>query len=184
MIRKTLVIISIPLFIGCEREPDLMKYPDPNQVILFQVEYVNYAWGYQHNGFLIDSSGIVWAFKKPSNWRYMDSTGYISESAMQDNIKHLDTLHYMINKSEMLENFGKIPEISKGVLSKPYNAMFDAGVTDYIGFLYEPENHRYKKVLIKRSGDWTIDNNSHESEAVFNWLLKRYLDLLHIMNNK
>jgi hypothetical protein len=33
-------------------------------------------------------------------------------------------------------------------------------------------NKQYDNVLIKRYGDWSVDNNSPDAEDVFNWLMK------------
>ena len=49
------LVFFVLSIMGCEKLND--SYPNENQLVLFQVEYINYAWGYSHHGILIDSSG-------------------------------------------------------------------------------------------------------------------------------
>lgn len=163
------------LLVSCEKQKDIDIFPNAHQLILFQIEYINHAWGFSHNGLLIDSSGVATFFEYPQNWNYPDSAGYLSESAMEDNINQLDTISSTIDKSEMLRYFSKLEKISKGELVIPAYRAFDAGKTDFSGFLYDSNKQQYKHVLIKRVGDFPIDNNSPEAEEVYHWLLKVYL---------
>ena len=57
-----------------------------NQAVLFQVEYVNYALGYQHNGFIIDNKGNVLTYSNPENWNFPDKGLTISESQVKENM--------------------------------------------------------------------------------------------------
>ena len=179
-------IIFIPIFAlflaSCEKN-DILK-PDPGQLVLFQVEYVNHAWGYAHSGIVIDSAGKVGYFRLPGNWHSPDSLGYICESDMDDNYRQLNVVQRTVTKEGLLKYYGMLPDASQGKLSKPYNRMFDAGVTVYSGFLYLPSLKKYKQVLIKQWGDWQIDNYSQEAEEIFKWLKSVYTGTLESMHNK
>jgi hypothetical protein len=174
MIKNIFFLLCVILLMSCEKQKGNEKFPNAHQLILFQIEYINHAWGFSHNGFLIDSSGVVTSFKYPHNWNYPDSTGYMGESAMEDNINQLDTISFTINKSEMLKYFDKLEKISDGELIVPAYRAYDAGKTDFSGFIYDSNKKQYKHVLIKRVGDFPIDNNSPEAEEVFRWLLRVY----------
>jgi len=169
------------LLMGCEKIND--SYPNANQLVLFQVEYINYAWGYSHHGILIDSSGNVKYFKYPNNWRYPDTAGYITESDMNENIQQLDTVSFIIEKDTLLKYFSMLKGASEGQLSDPYNRMFDAGETIYSGYLYDSIIKKYKHVLIKQWGDWSIDNNSPEAEKIYRWLATTFHNVLESLRN-
>ena len=47
------ILLSTLFITGCKRNVSINE----KQAMLFQVDYVNYAWGYQHNGFIIDNQG-------------------------------------------------------------------------------------------------------------------------------
>jgi len=114
MIKKVSSVICVVLLMSCEKQEVNDTFPNARQLVLFQVEYINYAWGFSHSGFLIDSSGVVSLFKYPGDWHHPDSAGYISISDMEDNIRQLDTITFRINKNvtnQCLE-FG-VPRVPK-----------------------------------------------------------------------
>jgi len=60
-----LIILILLIVTACSNES-----PDFKQKVLFEKHYTNWAWGYQNQGFLIDSLGYVRGFdiaKKNSN---------------------------------------------------------------------------------------------------------------------
>ncbi len=169
---KIYLFCCLALFSGCEsifqKQQDVLKNAD--QLVLFQVEYNNWAWGHQHSGFFIDSSGLVRSFSLPKVWHYPDTAGYISESFMNENLSQADTSKFYINKNEMLEQFSKLGKISEGKLLKPVSRGADMGATSYSGYFYDAAGKLYKKVTIKIWGDWLIENSAPEAEEVYRWL--------------
>lgn len=168
---KIFLLAFTVLLMSCEKHSD--SYPNANQLILFQVESINNAWGFSHHGILIDSSGNVRHFNYPKNWHSPDSSGYISKDAMKDNIAQLDTPDYTINKDILLKYFYKVEGASSGQLYKPNNIFkFDAGITTFSGFLYDSQSEKYKQVLIRQDGDLIIANDSKEAVELFDWLTR------------
>ncbi len=49
------ILVASLLITGCKKNVVINE----KQTMLFQVDYVNYAWGYQHTGFIIDNEGNV-----------------------------------------------------------------------------------------------------------------------------
>jgi hypothetical protein len=166
------LILSILLMTDCERNS--ISYPDPDQFVLFQAEYVNSAWGFSHNGFIIDSSGSVRRFNLPENWHVADADGYISIADMNENIRQLGNVSLIIDKDLLLQYFSKLKGASEGILSKPVNTMFDFGEITYSGYLFEPDNERYRQVLIRKDGDWTTENKSDEAEEIYIWMKRLF----------
>ena len=172
MRNKLLYLACLVFLMACEKKNDL--FPNSNQLILFQAEYVNYAWGYNHNGFLLDSSGNVRPYKLPKNWHFPDSEGNISQADMNENIMKLDSVSFTIKKDLLLKYFNMLKGASEGKLSKPVNTMFDFGELTYSGFLYDSETGKYKQVLIRKEGDWTTENNSPEANDIYLWMKNIY----------
>lgn len=182
MKNKVAFLFVFILFLsGCEKN-DQSNY-GLKQLVLFQVEYVNYAWGYSHSGIVIDSTGNVGYFRLPENWHSPDSLGYISESDMNDNFRQLNDVPVTVTKEALVKYYSMLPEASQGKLSKPVNRMADAGATVYSGFLYFPSIKKYKQVLIRQWGDWEIENYSPEAEEIFKWLKNVYTATLESMRN-
>jgi len=66
---RLLFILGLMIFslTNCEKDNDGTDISMTNQRIYFQYDYINFAWGYQHSGWLIDSSGNVHCYNKPDN---------------------------------------------------------------------------------------------------------------------
>jgi hypothetical protein len=162
----------ISVLVSCQNKETLIKevFPNTNQLVLFKVEYTNYAWGYSHSGILIDSSGKVGYFKNPKNWHSIDTSGYISESEMNDNISQIDTFYLNVNKNILLKNFNLVLYAAEGEISKPISSGADMGETVYSAFLYDSVAREYKHVLINQSGDWSRNNKSPEASQILDWL--------------
>jgi len=148
-------------------ERNTSKY---NQRIFFQYEYVNFAWGYQHVGWLIDANGNIYCYNNPENWHYDDSTGYISSRDMNCNISETDSICFKIDSNELDDKIGLIIDASKGDISEPVHEMYDAGSVVYCGYIYNTYDQKYKKILFKQLGDIRIENSSKASVDLYEWL--------------
>ena len=89
---------------------------------------------------------------------------------MDSNILETDSVCYKIDKNELNDKIGLISKASNGEISEPVHEMYDAGGTDYSGFIFDERAKIYKKVLLKQIGDFRIDNSSAESVELYEWL--------------
>lgn len=154
----------------CKKENNTL--PLINQQILFQVEYINGAWSFQHFGWLMDSSGNVRNYKLPEKWNFSDSAGYMSSADMSENFHQLDTVICKINKDTLQKYFYKLTNASTGKLTKPETQMYDAGSTLFSGYIYDLKSEKYKQILIKQIGDVYIENQSLEAKQIYNWMIR------------
>jgi len=159
-----IVAVSTLLLSGCE------KIPEYGNNTIFMVEYSNYAWGFQHSGIMIDSTGNVMTFNLPTTWNRPDEVGFISLADMQENLTQMEEISCTVTRNDFAKYSSKLMEAKNGTLSDPKNEMYDFGTVQYSGFLYDPDNSRYKKILIWQFGDWTIENSSKEARALYEWL--------------
>jgi len=164
MIIRLTCISFLMLLMGCE------KIKEYNQEVLFKVEYINYAWDFQHHGKIIDLYGNVINFNVSTTWHFPDEDGYISLSDMNENIDQLGDIVCTVDKGILADNFNKLLKAKDGELTDPEHGMSDAGVTTYSGFLYYSRKKRYKEILIRRTGDYYIENKSKEAGEIYNWL--------------
>jgi len=156
------------VLISCNTET-----PTIAQRILFEKHYVNYAWGYQNNGYLIDSLGNVLTFdisKDTAKWNEPDKDGYISTAKMNENLARCKSFVGIIHPDSLNYYSGKIWGASNGSISAPVNQMADAGSIVYSAYIYDIKSNVYKKVMLKTWGDWMIINNAPEAESIFEWM--------------
>jgi len=140
------------------------------QAILFQVEYVNYAWGYQHNGFIIDGEGNVLTYKNPQNWNFSDKGFDLSQNQIKENISNCMHSGKKIPKEELQKYTNYIKNISSSKVTALKNVAADAGSLEYICYQFSENSETYKSCLIKMEGDFTCENLNFFSKKVTVWL--------------
>jgi len=156
--------ISALLLSGCE------KIYDYETNTIFMVEHSNYAWGIHHSGIMIDSTGNVMTFNLPTTWNRPDEMGFITLADMQENLAQMEGISCSVTRNDFAKNSSKLMKAKNGILSDPKNEMYDFGTVQYSGFLYDPDNNRYQRILIRQTGDWAIENSSREAKELYEWL--------------
>jgi len=166
----TLFVVLLPVLLlgGCQKTNLRIK---SDQIIFFEFERHNYAWVFQHNGWMIDNSGKIFGYNLPDAWTLPDSAGYISETGLEMNLSQTDTLfNYQIGTSELSQKIKLIPWAAKGKLSERKQVMSDAGVGGFYCYVWDGSKNKYKKVLLEIKGDWEQTNLSYEAHTLVTWL--------------
>jgi hypothetical protein len=164
---KIILISFLVLFnSGCKKNNAISH----KQTILFQLEYVNYAWGYQHNGFIIDNEGNVLTYSNPSDWNFPDNNFTLSESQVAGNIGKCTKTGKIIQKDELQKYANYIENIASSKVTALKNVAADAGSTEYICYQFSESTSTYKGYLIKLEGDFTCENLNFYSKKVITWM--------------
>ena len=174
MNRKLLILTTIILaLVSCEKEFDDIS--DINQPILFQVEHLNFAWGYSHLGLLITQKGEIKSFETPKIWHRPDSLGYITENELVENLTQANTELDNIDSKTLLKYINKIQDVDPESMSEPEGKTHDYGVTKYSGYVYDDQKGKYKEIVLELYGDWSSINTTREAKQIAKWL-KKYFD--------
>ena len=160
------ILLTAFFVIGCKKNVVINE----KQAILFQVDYVNYAWGYQHNGFFIDNKGNVQTYKNPQIWNFPDKNFNLSENQVRDNIGHCLNSGKKIPSEELKKYSSYIKNISSSKVTALKNISADAGSMEYICYQFSENTGSYKGSLIKMEGDFTCENLNFFSKKVTIWL--------------
>jgi hypothetical protein len=161
-----LTALLVLLITGCKKSIVLSD----KQVILFQLEYVNYSWGYQHNGYLIDYEGNVLTYNNPEEWNFPGNDLVLSESQVNQNLGKCIQSGKKIPKEELLKYAGFIKNIASSKVTALKNVAADAGSTEFICYQYSEHTGTYKGFLIKMEGDFTCENLNFFSKKVSAWM--------------
>jgi hypothetical protein len=171
---KIVLIVLITLFInGCKKNNVISG----KQVILFQMEYVNYAWGYQHNGFIIDSEGNVLTYNNPEVWNSPDNDLIISEKEVAENIESCIMSGKRIPEEELRKYSGYIKNIASSKVTALKNVAADAGSIQFICYQYSESAGMYQGYIIKMEGDFTCENLNFYSKKTSAWMRDIYTNL-------
>ena len=167
MEKRAIILLFITCITGCET----IEYnPPESQPVYFEYEYINFAWGYQNNGWIIDAGGNVRSWNRPEDWRRPDSTGYISESDLLYNISETDSVIEVVGSNELKKHVALIEGAKDGFITEPENIGNDAGSASLYGYWYDPGVDAYLKVFLGLSGDYSSENTSSEAKKLVAWL--------------
>ena len=165
-----LLLVLLTTLSGCLRPDDIWAEDNNNGYLIFQSEYTNYAWGYSHNGWMLDNTGQVKRFQKSAKWVFPDSLGYVSAVDMQKNFSACDSVMAQVNSTDFTLYAEKATSCATGPMSKAMNTMADAGEHIYAFYLYEPGSNRYKRTILDTTGDWTQQNLATKSKEIVEWM--------------
>jgi len=164
---KSAIIILIILSVtGCKKEFIISD----KQAVLFQFEYVNYAWGYQHNGFFIDNDGNVLTYTNPEEWNFPENDLTISEYEITENISKCLNINVSVPQAELHKYSNYIKNIASSKVTAPKNVAADAGSSEFICYQFSENTRTYKGYLIKMEGDFTCENLNFYSKKVVSWM--------------
>jgi len=146
-----------------------------NQKILFEVEHINYAWGWMHYGRYIDNSGKLYSYSY-LNANYEDRwkpqrNGIYTESELFEKFNHSKEFVKQISYNDLIQMANLIPAASKGKLSETVHVGADAGSLTYKGYLYDESKNEYIEVILRVSGDDFFENLSPEAKIIAEWLI-------------
>jgi hypothetical protein len=140
----------------------------PKPAVLLTQDYINYAWGFVHQGWLIDSTGHIRNYTiklsdsmeyKPLNQAYLEKL--LSLSSATGKSVPLDTLK---RKAALL------PSASQGILWEN-GLCADFGTLAFNGFLYDSAKAKYSEVICLEAGDRTGCNSSPSARQIARWLI-------------
>ena len=142
---------------------------------LFEVEYINYAWGYSHMGIHIDDTGKLYSYRYEHNIKYEDQwksnqEGVYSEQKLHEKFEHDKQLVNTINEAELIQMISLISGAIEGNLSKPESKMTDFGIWRYKSYSYDNIAREYTEIILKEDGDWFGENESWQAKAIAAWL--------------
>ncbi len=155
-------------FASCKEDEDGTNIS--NKEVVFQVEYINHAWGYQHHGMLVNSYGNVYRYNNPEKWHFADNNQLAADSLA----KYFQYATFVdgasVDKTE-LDKMKKLAiSASSGTLSDPENQMADAGTTSYQVYIYDGQKRTWKLYLMQTEGDFYIENSSPAAAIIVDWL--------------
>ena len=152
---------------ACEKQ----EYDAPEeQPVYFEYHYINYAWGFQENGWLIDQEGNIRSFIDPVDYRQGLKGAYLSLEDLEHNLGLTDSIIGTLDDGELEKYLHYIPAAADGKIGISRSNAADAGSSVLSCYLYNPEMNAYQYVFLAQSGDWEQFNLSREAEKLVDWL--------------
>lgn len=165
-------IIGTLFFASCTKEHDNLQLNlnFEKDTVYFQFEYRNYAWGYQHSGFIIDQQGNIYDYTKPDNWNFPEDN-QISLDDFKDNLAKAQVRLTQIPVSELTQMVILAHAAKNGELTEVKYVMADAGEDTYSIYIVKDGEQTLTKYLLQMRGDLYQKNTSSAADTITNWLI-------------
>ncbi len=168
-----LTMALLPVFLlvcrGGGGPTDDNEPPEFKQLYLFEVEYINFAWGFIQGGYYIDSLGDVSEYSHSQELWQSPHPDSLTYEDLHDKFA-LRKPRNRIDPDEIRKYLALAEKASTGTLSLPQNVCQDAGGTIYRVYLYDEESEIYTPVVLYVAGDWAQKNPAPEADTLFRWL--------------
>jgi hypothetical protein len=163
-----ILLLMAILLAACEK----LEYDPPeDQPIYFEYHYINHAWGFQENGWLIDREGNIRSFDKPGDYKQGLPGAYLKKEDLEHNLALTDSIIGNVSQAELEKYINYIPGAAGGEISKYTSIAADAGASVLSCYMYDPEEDAYQYIFLAQSGDWEQFNLSEEAKKLVKWLL-------------
>ncbi|HEX8691719.1 MAG TPA: hypothetical protein VF746_04815 [Longimicrobium sp.] len=138
--------------------------------VLFEVEYVNFAWAPTWYGFHVDRDGNVSRYRL-DNPRPADSADEVfSEAELRAKYDQNGQLLTTLPSGEVLARYQRVDEAIAGPYTEPRGTCADAGGVRYSAMVYDASTGAYRRVLLRQTGDIARANLSAAARELFAWL--------------
>ncbi len=146
------------------------------QKVLYNISYVNFAWGYSHNGIYIDNEGNVFEYKftdGDAGWINTRDETYTEEEILANFTRpSIRSRIDKIDRATLLEKYKLIKPASEGEIVRTSGGA-DMGSFSYTAYLFNSQTKQYKAVILDSFGDWKVENRSPSAKALHQWLRQR-----------
>lgn len=158
-------LLILLFFCQCKKDTTALK----SQIAYFEINYENYAWGYDFDGLFIDSEGRVLTYNNPENpWSLYELEEQVSESDLLDNMAQATYSELTISAEALEDAIEEIPSLDTN-FSKEKNVGADIGRITVWAYRIE-DNGNYQRIMLKLCGDFTQKNKHKTAKKLVRWL--------------
>lgn len=166
--KRLLLLFGFLLFAACDSDSTGLGATGD---VLFEIEYVNFAWFPTWQGYYIDSDGSVWSYDRSDKRdSYPPTKSSYSSQELTEKFSAKRAHVRTLSSSEILEKQALILPAAFGPLSVVQARCADAGVLTYRAYTYDFVRRRYTPVLLYEQGDRAQENRSGQARQLFSWL--------------
>ncbi|HSR04339.1 MAG TPA: hypothetical protein VLM88_07135 [Proteiniclasticum sp.] len=141
-------------------------HPKIEQKVIFIQQYINYASGYQNNGYYIDNEGNVIEFDlSEEGEQYADQLEMIGYFEKQEN----QIIKKTISQNEISKYYEYLYKIDSNAELIKKSVGADMGANSIFGIAYTKEG-TLRIITIDSTGDWEVKNTDKYAQKINDWL--------------
>lgn len=160
--------------LSCDGTGPTQPWPElpGDQAILFEVSYVNHAWGYRCSGWYINGEGERFSYEYEQDDDPWQPQNYeaITEQELLTKFSHGAKFLGSIDSAAVASAKNLIPASAVGGLSDTVWRCADFGAVSYTAYMRDHSSLTYHPVPLYEHGDWAFRNLSGEARWLFDWL--------------
>jgi hypothetical protein len=166
-------IILALLLLSC-KDTSVNNQNQNNDKPFFEIEYINYAWGFSYEGTMVDHDGSVYTYDpaKDTVAPSYNADGYYTEQEMQSKYNHVKTFIRKVAEDSLEWSYDLAVKVTINDFSDTTRVGADMGSLEYSVYIYRPQNSKYQKILLKVEGNLTFYNKSESAIALVTWMKK------------
>ena len=141
------------------------------QNYLFEAEYLNGAWGYQHHGFYIDNTGSVYKYKFNFDERSVECDPFFcSQNVLTEKYAHNREFCGSVDLGVLETKKRLIKFTLNSQYSDTLNLGADMGQLSYFAYSWDEDEEKYLRILLKTMGDVTYKMEGAAVDSIINWM--------------
>lgn len=164
-----ILLVTSFTFWACEEE---IAPSQINQEFLLKYEYRNYAWGHQHNGWLLDSAGNIHQFVQPKNWKSVNAYFQIEQDSLKNNADQGSLASFNASKQDLVNIANYAINALQADLSEPNNKGADMGISTISIYQFDSISKVYTEHLIYQWGDWERKRENNAGYLIVDFVNK------------
>lgn len=165
-----MLFFMLPFLLSASCVHEELETKPEQMTIYFQFEYVNHAWTYQHQGFIIDQAGKVYDYEQPENWDWPEDN-QINRQNFESNLSQAEARLSLLDESDIRTAGILALQARHGELTEPNHVMADAGTEVYAVYVAEKDSPTLTRYLLQQRGDLYQKNTSSASDQLTQWLI-------------
>jgi hypothetical protein len=176
---KRLALLSLTLVIlaGCNSPMPSAGPAEPTtQRWICGREYVNYAWGYQRRGTVLDSDGHVWRYEfkgtppsLPNPWQPKDPNN-LTVADLSARYNGAVDIGQRASADDIAQRMPLIREAAQTLPTEGRHVGADMGATVTYCLARNVPGGSYRQVLLDQKGDFESTNPSSAAKELAAWL--------------
>ena len=170
-ILKLIPVIGLAFIsLSCIKEEAEVTPIARSQEVLFEVSYINFAWGEQASVFYVKSDGEVKYQNGKPKYNSADSKGKLTEAELKENLALATINKKQIASSELTKYSSLISSLKDDSFSKRTSVGADMGTYIYTAYQFNETEKVYYSIKLAEDGDWVSFNQDPNAKIITTWL--------------
>ncbi len=142
--------------------------------IVFESEYINYAWGFSYQGKMVQKDGSIFSYNPAKDTIPVlhHADGYYTKQELLSKYQHAKTFLRKIDVDSLHWANDLAIKVTTNDLSDTMRVGADMGSFVYSVYIYRPQNTKYQKIILRTDGDYTFYNKSENAITLVTWMRK------------